>query len=324
MIATFVEAKRRLAWEARLIRSSLRIEADEGDRAALWVFDSQRGPDGYALRDMMLTLARRERLKLFSFGPRGDDRTLDMEGLLKSFQPADSFKPRVRHQILEAAESCGARLFVVGSKRGTFAAAIPVGATTWEIQHGLLDPSYFPVEADRFFTRSKTSRALLETMQPDVSLTTLNDDLSPPATGPGNLDRVRMLVCYSKNPGGGCTPEALARFECAVVALAQRLRLPLQLKLHPRDSRWKLARRHRRFNMMRYLSPVSEDFTSGPRLVISSFSTALTTETCPGDLLLNVALSPPNPIIAAEYAWLPLAAVETLAVESDFPVRERL
>ena len=58
------------------------------------------------------------------------------------------------------------------------------------------------------------------------------------------------------------------------------------------------------------------------RLVVSSFSTALTTETRPGDLVLNVALSPANPIIAAEYDWLPTAGLADLE-GGTLPIVER-
>lgn len=326
MIEFFVEAKRRLAWHGRLDRSILRLEADAGGRSALWVFDTVRGPDGYALQNRMVALARREGLKLFSFGP-ADERPASARAVVSALRsdPERGFAVQAAERIAQAAGECDTSLFVVGSSRGTFARALAPSAEIWEVQHGLLDSSYFPVRADRFFARSQTSFALLARSISVDRLAMLSDDLVPPSTKPSDLAGATSLVCYSKNPGGGCSAQELVQLERAAVSLAHRLGLPFQLMLHPRDTRMKLLARHRRLSILRHLRPLT-GLPAGPRVVLSSFSTALTAESRPGDRLLNVALSPIDPVAAAEYGWLPNITLSQLeeARASDLTVLECL
>jgi hypothetical protein len=325
MIQAFIKAKRRVAWQSRLDRSSLLLEADCGERVAIWVFDSRSGPDGYVLRDQILQLAKIERLKLFSFGPRdGHKHRSCLTPLKVVAQSSDSaFSDRVACCLDEAAAVCGTSLFIVGACKGTFAGMIPASAELWEVQHGLLDPSYFPVKAHRFFARSSTSLALLSKAGAADRLTALSDDLSPPRTVPGDIADAKSLVCYSKNPGGGCTTAELTQFERSVEDLARRLGLPYRLKLHPRDNPLKLTVRHRRGTVARYLKPDAQ-MLPAPRLVVSSFSTALTAETRKGDLLMNVVIAPLNPIIEAEYNWLPTVCIDDLIKGTNLSVVERL
>lgn len=323
MISSAVEAKRRLAWEIRLRRSSLVLEVDEGERNALWVYDTLSGPDGYRLRDLMHMLARREGLRLYSFGPRERAGPPTIAPVLQVMRRGwrGRFREQVSLKVAEAAAQCEATLFVVGAAKGTFASALPGDGEQWEMQHGLLDPSYFPVSVDRFFTRSSTSSALLKELAPDVPITEISSDLSPPAVATGDLARARAVVCFSKNPGGGISAADLARFERATAGLAERLGLPFQIRLHPRDNRLKLTIRHRGPSVNRWLRPVRP--LSCPRLVVSSFSTALTSESRADDLVLNVALSASNRIVAAEYAWVPTVDLADLLDISTLPAVRR-
>lgn len=318
MIDRIVAARRRLAWRRRLAASSLRHEVAAGARRALWIFDSLRGPDGYALRDQMFALAAREKLDLYAFGPF-DDRP-DGGELSAYF---GDFEALLAQRIAAAAAECGARLFLTGSARGTFAAAIDGQAELWEVQHGLLDPSYLPMRADRFYVRSATSCEILEKEGYGSRLVTLADDLCPPRVAAASTAGATSVVCYSKNPGGGCTASELARFESAVIAMATRRMLPVELRLHPRDNRAKLVARHRGTGILRYtrsaVTPIA-----GPRLIVSSFSTALTSESVAGDLLLNTALGFVDPIRQSEYRWVPTAPVEALAGSDDLPAVRRL
>jgi hypothetical protein len=151
----------------------------------------------------------------------------------------------------------------------------------------------------------------------------LNEDLSPPKTVAGHIREARELICYSKNPGGGCTAEALANFEQSAILLAKSLNLPFRLQIHPRDSWLKLVIRHRRLSIMKYLWSTVK-MRCGPRLVVSSFSTALASETMAGDLLLNVRLSATDQITEAEYGWLPAVGVSALNNIEELSVVKRL
>lgn len=318
MIGQIVAARRRLAWHRRLTMASCRPEINAGARPALWIFDSLRGPDGYALRAQMHALATREGLNLHAFGPFEDEPSIAGMSALRG-----DFDRLLAERIAVAAAQCNARLFLTGSAKGAFAAAIDPEAELWEVQHGLLDPSYLPMRADRFFIRSSSSRDILEKAGYGDRLVTLSQDLSPPHVTTDNGAVAMSVVCYSKNPGGGCTATELAGFERAVIAMAARRKLPVELRQHPRDSRAKLIARHRGTAMLRYLRrrPTS---ATGAKLIVSSFSTALTSESMAGDLLLNVALKPVDPIVAAEYQWLPTVSVEALAKIRDLPAVRRV
>jgi hypothetical protein len=299
------------------------VEVEDGDQTALWVFDSRDGPDGYLLRGHIVELARRERLRLVSFGPRAAAHSRLAACFALVPESDRAFARRLSEKLAEAALACRAELYLVGSAKGTYAGSIPSGAAVWEVQHGLLDPSYFPISAKRFFARSGMSAALLRDRAPGVIVTALSDDLAPPCTKPCDPALATSVVCYSKNPGGGCTAAELARFERSVRQLAAKMELPFQIKQHPRDRKTKLACRHRGLWPLRHLGPPAAA-EGGRRLVVSSFSTALTSETRSGDLLMNVAISPPDPVVASEYGWLPSVTIDELATGADLPIVERL
>src|SRR4030095_16438375 len=65
------ELKRRLTWLWRFAQSRLQDHGIEGDRSALWIFDTIRQPDGGVLKEHMEAIARTNGLRLRSFGPRG-------------------------------------------------------------------------------------------------------------------------------------------------------------------------------------------------------------------------------------------------------------
>src|SRR4029079_5919345 len=96
-------------------------------------------------------------------------------------------------------------------------------------------------------------------------------------------------VSDSKNPGGGVSWPSLVSFERAVIDFARGTKRPLRLHLHPRDSLLKLLVRHKSLVPWPYIWTALPR-GSQKRLVISSYSTALTTNSTCGDLLLNVRL----------------------------------
>lgn len=314
--------KRHAVWRFRTSQSALSLESDSGERPALWVFDTRSAPDGYSMHGLMTQLAQREGLRLFSFGPTADfSFTAIVQSIVNFWGP--SIQDSVRRRIKDAALECGAELYVVGSINGTFAKTLPKASSIWEVQHGLLDSSYFPIRAARFFTRSSTSYDLLASSVPLDKLTMLNEDLSPPQTVDGHIHEAKEIICYSKNPGGGCTTEALANFEQSAMLLAKRLNLPFRLQIHPRDNWLKLVIRHRRLSILKYVYTKMQ-MRCGSRLVVSSFSTALASETITGDLLLNVRLSAADPITEAEYGWLPAVSICALKNIEELSVVKRL
>lgn len=318
MIDQIVKIRRCINWRRILLMSSCRQEINAGPRSALWVFDSLRGPDGYAMRNQMHALAIREGLNLFAFGPFNDGRSVTRSSSLRG-----SFDRLIVERIGASASACNARLFLTGSAKGTFAAAIDPGAELWEIQHGLLDSSYLPMRADRFFARSSSSRDILDKAGYGHRVAMLSEDLSPPQVTTAKGILPTTVLCYSKNPGGGCTATELADFERAVIAMAAKHKLPVEIRQHPRDSRAKIIARHSSLSILRYLKKQPE-YRSGARLIVSSFSTALTSESKAGDLLINVSLNEVDPIVAEEYRWVPTVPVDFLSSISDFNLVRRL
>jgi hypothetical protein len=323
MIGALAEFRRRIVWLWRLASSATRTEREIGDRVAIWIFDTRHAPDGYMLRPHVHKLAERENLRLYSFGPHARPLTavlarfLAMTAKLASGSFNAQFAAACRRHITDEVRSIGCDLIVVGSARGTFAEAACAAidpAKIWEVQHGLLDESYFPPQISCFLARSEVSAAILREHAPAVPVRILGHDLDPPK---GHNERARpedaaFIACYSKNPGGGCRPESLAAFERAVIELARASKRPLRLYLHPRDSLLKVLVRHKSVAPCAYVWTRVPESPSGRRLVISSYSTALTTNSACGDLLLNVRLEPLSEIVEAEYGWLPSVDLDQL------------
>lgn len=329
MISYLIEAKRRLVWLWRLTSSDLVAET-EGAISGLWLFDTLDAPDGYRLKQHMLALARKEGLRLFSLGPRRSFPIMAfLKGLPLTFSrnyPA-AFGKAARDRFEAAITKTAAETLIVGASRGTFATfARPLFDRTkiWEVQHGLLDQSYFPVEVGRFFARSSLSSSIILGESPNSKVELISEDLAPVAgsTQRRGASEAKSIICYSKNPGGGCASSELAEFERGVITFARRSRRRLVLSLHPRDSLIKLAVRHRSLTPLAYV-PRSKNRLMRPRLILSSYSTAFTTNSDQGDFLLNVRFGPVSAIAAAEYAWLPTADLHSLDVSEDLPAFRR-
>jgi hypothetical protein len=136
------------------------------------------------------------------------------------------------------------------------------------------------------------------------------------------LDLPRPL--RPQDAAGGCTTQQLAAFERAVISFARATNRPLLLRLHPRDSILKFVVRHRSLAPCAYLgSPWRREGRAG-RLVLSSYSSALTTNTRTGDHLLNVELAPVSEVVRMEYGWLPSVGLDQLLKRPDrLPVFQR-
>jgi hypothetical protein len=336
-----IEFKRRLTWLWRLSCSRLsEYIVEDGCVSALWVFDTAHQPDGGVLRPCMEEVARREGLRLRSFGPRRAVfservyRIAEFVSRLSCVLRADfdaEFARRVSDQIVTAFADERPSVLLVGASKGTFATIasnVDPSLKVWEVQHGLLDPSYFPMNVQQFYARSRVSAHLIEEFAPHVNVKTLCRSLDPPEgyVGVADLCLVRELVCYSKNPGGGCTTEDLAMFEQACYSAARRINSRFSLKLHPRDSVLKLLWRHRQLRVLGWVHKPGVRPCAQPRLVISAYSSALITESCKDDLIINAMIGKPSEITRREYQWVPtvsVAAINTLSGTSHAFIRTR-
>lgn len=317
MISDMVELRRRLIWLWRASACALRTERPDGNLGVLWIFDTRTAPDGYPLQPFAEGIAHDHGLSLWSFGPRKTSWTSAvrfMSWLMLALRPDfwRRFEALYGSFLDHALATSGATAVLSGSYNGVFGSlARPrlARAQMWEVQHGFLDESYFPIHAGRFFARSELAMTMVRARHDDVLLERAPQDLNPPAGEIQPLDRslVREVHCFSKNPGGGCTAAELKEMEAFAASIADRLECPFHLHLHPRDSKAKLVARHRSLRMLTKLPRRNAHDHAAPRLLISSFSTALATRSRPGDLLLNVqASAAQNDLVRLEqYGWLP-------------------
>jgi hypothetical protein len=326
-----LEIKRRLIWLWRLACSSLQLDSDGHGRAAIWLFDTRDQPDGEILKKYVEEVAVLENLKLFSFGPRKLTLSLLLHNFVRFFSVShlavssrfrDEFPNLIVKALSTATQLSQAEILLVGSIRGTFAKhslRLFSQSCIWEIQHGFPNDSYFPLNVGRFFSRSAITSPVVRRLAPGVIVTEIAGDLTPPkgTLVTVNPTEVTSLVCFSKNPGGSCTWEELAQFERACMGIAARLKLPMFLRLHPRDNILKLFIRHRSLKPLRFALRPRSDRLIGPRLIISAFSTALMTASRPGDLLTNVWLGSPSPLTVEQYSWLPSYRVESTSSIHD-------
>lgn len=314
--------------------SMLRLERKSEGDAALWVFDSLSAPDGYVLREHMLAVANGEDLAVHGFGPYkqpllpGIGRFLGRLGLLFGREVERRLAELCTARIAQAKEAAGARVLLVGASKAIFPAlALPLFSreAAREVQHGLLDDTYIPVRVGCFHARSAQSADIVRRLDPKANVVLLSNELGPPpveAPAPLEATKIAGVACFSKNPGGGCTAEDLARFEQAARRLSAALGVPFTLRLHPRDKLRNLVLRHRGPGLLANVGrgPIRE---AAPWLVVSSFSTSLIDGSRPGDFLLNVRIGPVSPVAEMEYQWLPTVEVADLGDPSLVQVARR-
>lgn len=335
MISRIGETRRRLIWLWRLATSTLVQEFAEGMTHVLWAFDTRNAPDGFSLRLLVGDLARVRRVTIWSFGPRG----ISPGSVLRFigwFQFAFTSKFPIIFQNLFIKEFHKAKidsracLTLSGSFNGTFGSLVRQKLSRnemWELQHGFLDSSYFPVHAGTFFARSRLAKEMIESRHPEVIVEIVKADLDPPRGSFERLDcgQVTEVHCFSKNPGGGCTLLEVRELETFSAKLAQRLDAAFYLHLHPRDNALKLARRHRSLQILKSLANPRAGGAGRTRLIVSSFSTALVTQSVPGDLLVNVELSDRiEPERDRQYDWLPTVRSSEDVELADIRVLRRL
>lgn len=322
-----IELKRRLTWLWRLSSSSVSEHIiDGGCTSAFWVFDTAHQPDGGILRPYMEQVARREGLRLRSFGPRRATISERLNQIAKFVSQVGyvlhvdfyaRFARQVSSEIIKAFAGEPPSVLLIGASKGTFASiarSLVPCVNVWEVQHGLLDSSYFPLTVQRFYARSRVSARVISELSPHVDVEILCRSLEPPEgyVGPAGLYQVRELVCYSKNPGGGCTAKDLIIFEQACCAAAKCLGLKFRLQLHPRDNVLKLLWRHRRLQVLGWVHQFDGRAGAPPRLIVSAYSSALITESREGDRIINVVIGEPSEITRREYQWVPTVSVTTI------------
>ncbi len=179
-----------------------------------------------------------------------------------------------------------------------------------EIQHGLLDDSYFNGrKPSLFLARSKESAYIYRMLRPTIKVIEISNDLKMPCLLPSKSMNFTSVEFYSKNPEGGISLEDLRKMEIELVNLIPTLRL----HLHPRDSLLKLIIRSR-FNLKItrcYLRTILFNKDCGSRLIISSYSSALFDRVVSGDFVLNLkSQQPPSLIQEKVYGCLPTYSIK--------------
>ena len=87
---------------------------------------------------------------------------------------------------------------------------------------------------------------------------------------------------------------------------------------HPRDNMFKLLLRHRDKVVLGWVKGISQKHNGKARLIISAYSSALVTESCKNDMLLNVRIGNPGDVTLREYCWVPTIDVQSLNSISEY------
>lgn len=322
-----IDLKRKFVWLWRFSCSTIKNHCPDSLKpSALWIFDTLNQPDGSVLEPLVEKVALREGLQLYSFGPRYVPLGKRFKQIFTFFRlsfyvvtPNFSkvLSKLVENQIRNIFISCNCDVLIVGASKGTFALIAQkflLDVEVWEIQHGLLDLSYFPLDVQRFYARSELSASLVRELAPKVAVSNISRCLAPPNGQiiQINPQKINELVCYSKNPGGGCTTKELADFEMSCYHFAKRFQINFILRPHPRDSMVKLLLRHRSMGVWNWVKNVTKDHDKTSRLIISAYSSALVTESEKNDMLLNIKIGDPSDITQREYCWIPTMDLASL------------
>ena len=183
-----------------------------------------------------------------------------------------------------------------------------------EIQHGLLDKSYFPIEADIFYAISNESYAVCINNDDKNKIRLLDEIIGFPMGTIELIDArsINKVILYSKNPGGGCSIKYLKKLESLSLYFAKKINADFIFMPHPRDSTLKQIYRHgiKYWSFRSYKTKYNK--SKSPTLIISSCSTAFISKTRPGDYCLNINPEFEDNIRDLMYSWIPSYSFQDL------------
>jgi hypothetical protein len=217
-------------------------------------------------------------------------------------------------QLAGAAEIYSIFTSSFNSPIGRALKAMKKNTVSIEIQHGLLDKSYFPIEADLFYAISDQSHQICIKNGYKEKVRLLDNKIDTPAGSKELIDikSIKKVILYSKNPGGGCSWKYLKKLELISSLFAKKIDADFELLLHPRDSIFKLLYRHGFKYWVIKRSNNKNNNPKSPVLVISSCSTSFISNTRPGDYCLNIKPEFEDSIRDAIYSWIPSYSLEDL------------
>ena len=194
-----------------------------------------------------------------------------------------------------------------------------------EIQHGLLDKSYFPIEADIFYLISKDSYELCMNNNQKEKIKLLSDSIKFPH---GQIKKIysksiRKVCFYSKNPGGGCSYEFLKSLERQSYLYAKKINADYEFIPHPRDNFFKLFYRHGLKSFVFKKQKLKKYEIHSDTLVISSCSTSFITNTKRGEVMLNIRPENKDHIRDKMYSKIPSYSFDDLYTAKSFDVFHR-
>lgn len=264
---------------------------------ALWIYDNHSGPDGLRLIENLRDPVTKK-ISCDIFGPEKNDAifiSLIIFNFILSFLTffflREYMQRIMRYLLLRKLSFLDDYQYIVcGSMNSYFIRLISAEFTQpiIEVQHGFIDDTYFLNKPSIFFARSQFGKRFAESRK--IESMQIANDLKIP-----NYIRVKevnykCIIVYSKNPGGGCTKESLAEFECAIMDFSFEQKKKLKICLHPRDNILKFFLRHRSFKSLQYLfTKITE-----PKIVVTSMSSVLTTGTSIDDVVVNLILADPD------------------------------
>ena len=183
-----------------------------------------------------------------------------------------------------------------------------------EVQHGLLDQSYFPIEADIFYAISNESYRICINNDDKNKIRLLDEIIGFPMGTIELIDArsINKVILYSKNPGGGCSLKYLKKLESLSLRFAKKINADFILMPHPRDNILKQIYRHG-FKYWSFKSfNTKYNKSKSPTLIISSCSTALISQTKVGDYCLNINPESEDNIRDSMYSWIPGCSFQDL------------
>lgn len=312
---------------------------EENKDTSIWVYDNIKNPDGYVLIDFIKKISNKKKTNIIAFGPKRLFQVSIFSFLerVKIFFISSSFEDFVEKVFINEIKKQKSPIknIIVGSSKGTITKIISKVSNfdIYEMQHGVLDDSYFPLEVHNFFTRSNDSIKILEKYASNVSLVSISNDLGIPPhkqtliTSNNDIDQI---ILWSKNPDGGISWSELKLFEDRIINFSKRISIPLIIKLHPRDSKIKFLFRHiflnketetgkNIFRKLSYLDKFNKMQSSQTILHLSCYSSALFNLVKENDFAINFVNTRAD-ILKESYFWLqsyPLNFLNKL----DYPIK---
>lgn len=220
----------------------LRGNFDSEDRILFWIADSKHGSDGPSLVDIAQSLTTMTGKKLIYLIPHRvnfSELIRNIIFILKGVSIQDLYVRRVRSLLAKISDRPFLMDWALSSSKGRAARYLgdKIKGSRYEIQHGVISGSYFPLSCDFFCARGTYWADFVSKHQPKIAVLNISHDLDllPRQCYVGKLGDFDLVTFHSKVPGLRNTPRQIAHLEWSLYLLARDSLSKFDLRLHPRD-----------------------------------------------------------------------------------------